>query len=406
MAWIRQIPPARAGGRLAGVYREIRSEVPRVPNLMQVFSLRPETMEGLYRSWLSSMWNGSVDRQTRELMAMAVARSARCDYCVDSHLVFLQACGMDRDQAFAIERDSAATEDLPEPVRVAMELASRLTSDPRNLCDEDLQALRRCWPVLEQRVELISVAAGFNCITRVANALGVDQEIPLSVRRFEAGRRGAISLLSRLTAVSVDMDYKPVPARPPEENLRALDFLFFSQLGFASLPPGFTVLQHCPEMFDGQLRLMEKAVAVIPRDRWMRLGLVIGKLTGCDYFSENCAAWLEQRGVDTADVVASAEGAQSSLADTEKCCLRFARDLTLHSHTMDESRVRGLRAAGLSDGAILDLAFVSGVFNGMVRHVAALAIEERVADEPGSLVESAAASGHLNGNAPAGDDLP
>jgi len=391
---------------LAGVYREIRSEVPRVPNLMQVFSLRPETMEGLYRSWLSSMWNGSVDRQTRELMAMAVARSARCDYCVDSHLVFLQACGMDRDQAFAIERDSAATEDLPEPVRVAMELASRLTSDPRNLCDEDLQALRRCWPVLEQRVELISVAAGFNCITRVANALGVDQEIPLSVRRFEAGRRGAISLLSRITAVSVDMDYKAVPARPPEENLRALDFLFFSQLGFASLPPGFTVLQHCPEMFDGQLRLMEKAVAVMPRDRWMRLGLVIGKLTGCDYFSENCAAWLEQRGVDTADVVASAEGAQSSLADAEKCCLRFARDLTLHSHTMDESRVRGLRAAGLSDGAILDLAFVSGVFNGMVRHVAALGVEERLADEPGSLVEIAAASGHLNGNAPAVDDLP
>jgi len=391
---------------LAGVYREIRNEVPRVPNLMQVFSLRPETMEGLYRSWLSSMWNGSVDRQTRELMAMAVARSARCDYCVDSHLVFLQVCGMDRDQAFAIERDSAAVGELPEAVCVAMELASRLTSDPRNLRDEDLQDLRKCWPAIEQRVELISVAAGFNCITRVANALGVDQEIPLSVRRFEAGRRGAISLLSRLTAVSVDMDYKPVPARPPEENLRALDFLFLSQLGFASLPPGFTVLQHCPEMFDGQLRLMEKAVAVMPRDRWMRLGLVIGKLTGCDYFSENCTAWLEQRGVDTADVVAAAEGAQSSLPDAEKCCLRFARDLTLHSHTMDESRVRGLRVAGLSDGAILDLAFVSGVFNGMVRHVAALAVEERTAGGPGSPVEHDAASGHLNGNAPAGDDLP
>lgn len=406
MAWIRHIPPARAGGRLAGVYREIRSEVARVPNLMQVFSLRPETMEGLYRSWLSSMWNGSVDRQTRELMAIAVARSARCDYCVDSHLVFLQACGMDREQAFAIESDSAAIEDLPEAVRVAMELASRLTSDPRKMNDEDLQRLREYWPVLEERVELISVAAGFNCITRVANALGVDQEIPLSVRRFEAGRRGAISLLSRLTAVSMDMGSKPVPARPPEENLRALNFLFLSQLGFASLPPGFTVLQHCPEMFDGQLRLMEKAVAVMPRDRWMRLGLVIGKLTGCDYFSENCAAWLEQRGVDTADVVAAAEGAQSSLADAEKCCLRFARDLTLHSHTMDESRVRGLRGAGFSDGAILDLAFVSGVFNGMVRHVAALAVEESVADEPGSVAKSNGVSGHLNGNAPSGDDLP
>mgnify|MGYP002392560533 CR=1 FL=1 len=47
MAYIRHIPPSEACGRLAHVYREIRAEVPRVPNLIQVFSLRPETWGAL-----------------------------------------------------------------------------------------------------------------------------------------------------------------------------------------------------------------------------------------------------------------------------------------------------------------------------------------------------------------------
>ena len=56
VAYIRHSPPAQAGGRLAQVYREIRGEVPRVPHLMQVFSLRPEAMERIYRPWIAIMW--------------------------------------------------------------------------------------------------------------------------------------------------------------------------------------------------------------------------------------------------------------------------------------------------------------------------------------------------------------
>ena len=73
VAFIRHIPPSEARGRLAHVYREIRSDVPRVPNLMQVFSLRPETMTGIYRSWLSSMWIVRVPRRSKELLAVAVS---------------------------------------------------------------------------------------------------------------------------------------------------------------------------------------------------------------------------------------------------------------------------------------------------------------------------------------------
>jgi len=234
-----------------------------------------------------------------------------------------------------------------------------------------VHALADAWPDVEERAQLLSVIASHNVIARIANALGVALEIPSTLRRFETGRRSAITLLSRLTALSIDLGEKPLPARTPEENRQALLRLFRSQLGFPD-PPDFSMLEVCPEIFDGQLRVIEKAVAVVPRDRLMRIGLVVGRLTGCDYFSANCAAWLRQRGVEASDVIAASEGARSSLSEAEECCLRFTRDLTLHSHTIRESRIQELRRLGLSDGAILDLAYVGGVFNGVVRYVRTL----------------------------------
>lgn len=378
MAYIRHIPPSRAGGRLAHVYREIRNEVPRVPNLMQVFSLRPETMEGIYRSWLSCMWNGRLPRQTKELLAVAVSQAAHCRYCADAHMVFLQAAGMDHTKAFEIERLLGQSKSLSHELRVAVEYAQKITTDPRALSAADKAQLAAAWPQLDLRVELVAVIASFNGIARVANALGVSLEIPVALRRFEAGRRGAITLLSRLTAMSVDMGEKTVPARTPEENKAGLEHLFLSHLGFPACPPGFDNLQLCPDLFDGQLRLIEKAVAVLPRDRWMFLGLVVGRLSGCDYLSANCGDWLSKRSVSAATVIAASEGGGSSLSDAEECCLRFARDLTLHSHTIGEERIRELRKVGLSDGAILDLAFVAGIFNGMSRFVLSLGDEEQV----------------------------
>jgi len=95
---------------------------------------------------------------------------------------------------------------------------------------------------------------------------------------------------------------------------------------------------------------------------------------------ENCGRWLSQRGIDATTVIAASEGVSSMLPEVEDACLRFTRDITLHSHTIGEDRIRELRRLGLSDGAILDLAYVGGVLNGVVQLVRVLTpLEERVA---------------------------
>ncbi|MEE8311931.1 MAG: carboxymuconolactone decarboxylase family protein [Candidatus Binatia bacterium] len=388
MAHIRHIPPSRAAGRLAQVYKEIRAEVPRVPNLIQVFSLRPETMVCMYRGWMATMCGGTLPRQTKELIALATARAGKCEYGVDSHLVLLQATGMDRTRAFDVERNLADADDLSDRERVALRFAARVSDDPRSLSDDDLQLLSAAWPDPEERVQIVSVIAAENVAFRVANALGVTLEIPAPLRKFDAGRRGAITFLSRLTALSADFGERPIPARTPEDNRRGMVRLFRSQLGLQDPPFNWDLFDACPEVFDGQLRVIEKSVAVVPCDRWMRIGLVVGRLTGSDYYAQNCAEWLARRGVEAHDVIAASEGAGSSLPDAEECCLRFTRDLTLHSHTIDAGRIDELRRKGFSDGAILDLTYVGAVFNGIVRYLRMSSAVEAVAPAPESPVVS------------------
>jgi uncharacterized peroxidase-related enzyme len=372
MAYIRHIPPASADGRLAQVYREIRLEIPRVPTLMQVFSLRPETLMGVYRSWLSMMWAGAVPRQSKELAAVVVSKAARCRYCLDAHMVFLLAAGMSEADGYDVERRLGEAECLDDRDRILVQFASKISSDPRSLTTADRLLLAKEWPDREERVELLATIAAFNGVVRIANALGVPPEIPNLIGRFERGRRGVLLMLSRLTALSVDLNTRALPARPPEENREHLEELFLGRLGFASLPPGFDQLEHCPELLDGQLQAMDAGISVIPRDRWMRIGLVVGRLSGCDYFSTATAEWLAQRGESPADVVAASEGSPSSLSDQESAALRFVRDLTLHSHTLVQERVSELRALGMSDGAVLDLTYVASMFNSMTRLVLAL----------------------------------
>ncbi len=394
MAYIRHIPPSQAGGRLAHVYSVIRKEVPRVPNLMQVFSLRPETMEWLYRSWISCMWNGSIRRADKELLAVVVSKAARSEYCADAHMVFMQAAGVDRNRAFELEERLGDCDSLDPAMRVAARFASKITKNPRSVTNADRAELARAWPEPGDLAQICAVIGSFNCIARVANALGVHPEIPVGLRGFELGRRSAIALLSRLTLMSVDFGEKPVSADTPEENHRALEHLFVAQLGFPDTPPQFRLLKETPDIANGHLRLIEKSFVVVPRDRWMRIGLVVGRLAGCEYFAANCAAWLAERRVEAADVIAASEGVQTSLPEAEGCCLRFARDLTLYSHKIGKDRIQELRAVGLSDGAILDLAFVAGVFNAMTRF--ALCIGDHKVQGSGSYASGARAAAALS----------
>jgi hypothetical protein len=83
MAYINTIPPNRANGETAEVYKymaEVGGLDKVVAKIVQVFSLRPRSMRRMIRNWELGMWIGNEPRQTREMVGAAVSRLNNCYY--------------------------------------------------------------------------------------------------------------------------------------------------------------------------------------------------------------------------------------------------------------------------------------------------------------------------------------
>lgn len=82
MAYIRTIPPNKARGRLAEAYQEAYTIMGnrRVPKVIQVASLRPNSLIRINRIYELSMWMTDLPRENVEFTAAAVSRLNQCRY--------------------------------------------------------------------------------------------------------------------------------------------------------------------------------------------------------------------------------------------------------------------------------------------------------------------------------------
>lgn len=107
------------------------------------------------------------------------------------------------------------------------------------------------------------------------------------------------------------------------------------------------------------------------------VAVTVSRLNGCAYCLHHHAAGLERllAPVRRSDAPAIRDGDESVLTDRERAMVRYATALTSAPTAMREADVEALRAAGLDDRAILDLAQVVGYFNYVNRIVVGLGVE-------------------------------
>jgi len=81
MAWIKQIAPAEATGRLKRIYDRAKSRGGRVFGIVRVQSQNPETLEASMGLYMATMHAKSpVPRSLREMIATVVSRANNCHY--------------------------------------------------------------------------------------------------------------------------------------------------------------------------------------------------------------------------------------------------------------------------------------------------------------------------------------
>jgi uncharacterized peroxidase-related enzyme len=169
------VPEAAATGETAELYDEIRDHfgLGFVPDVFQLTSARPSFQRVFWDGYQSMFSEGSLSRETKELIAAFVARDAGCRYCVDAHLLLLELVG-GSPEVIAAAR-VATVEDLPvEPrVRALLRVVQRIDTEAYKITEADFGALREVGWNDDELLEAVWTACLFNGIVRLVDTFGL-----------------------------------------------------------------------------------------------------------------------------------------------------------------------------------------------------------------------------------------
>ena len=177
MPRISTIPPEQAGGELAEAYRRVvDAGFPAVPTVFQVASLRADIVANLAEGYRVMFAAGRLPRTTKEAIATWVSVLNQCPYCTEAHALSLQVTGASPEQVAAAREGDAEAFSDDAAVRAFLPLAEKITRHAHRVTDEDVEALRRAGWDDEQILEAVHVAAAFNLMNRLADALGLSED--------------------------------------------------------------------------------------------------------------------------------------------------------------------------------------------------------------------------------------
>lgn len=154
--------PAAAKPLLEAVNKQLGS----VPNLFRVVANSPAALEG-YLGLSGALGKGSLPAATRERIALAVAETNGCDYCLAAHS-FLGKKFAKLDEAEILANRSGHSGD--SKADAAVQFAVAVTTARAHVSDHDLRAVKLAGYDDAQVVEIILHVA-LNTLTNYVNTV-------------------------------------------------------------------------------------------------------------------------------------------------------------------------------------------------------------------------------------------
>jgi alkylhydroperoxidase family enzyme len=255
-----------------------------------------------------------------------------------------------------LENDPQAAPVAPD-LKAFIALAVKVTARPQDVTPEDVKAAFSAAHSPRQYFDAVGVMIAFNFITRVANALGVEPEIPGWMRRFEPLRQLGLRAMGLFFRFFVDLDRKEVNGPTPSEHLAALRTLF-AALGLEGLPAWVERLSFAPPLLAALREFLE---ALVRRDAATG---TIG-LDANQFMAIGRTVLQSIPNAETLKILTdNQEPAHGAEMDAKRTTLitRFANDVALRSWTLTRERIDELRAANLDDAEILDVVVTTGLW--------------------------------------------
>ena len=104
---VQRVDPDPATGAIRKLFAEMVTKFAFVPNLFRVLANAPAALEGLM-GLSAALAHGALDEKTREQLALAIAESNLCAYCLNEHTALAAKIGLSQAEIGDAIRASAA----------------------------------------------------------------------------------------------------------------------------------------------------------------------------------------------------------------------------------------------------------------------------------------------------------
>ncbi len=137
MSRLNLIDPHQAEGKQKELLDGVQKKLGMTPNLVRVFANSPAVLQG-YLGLNEGLGEGALDAKVSEQIALTVAETNGCQYCLAAHSTVGKMLGLNRDEI--LDARQAVSSD--GRVEAALQFAKSVVEKSGWVSDEDLEKVR------------------------------------------------------------------------------------------------------------------------------------------------------------------------------------------------------------------------------------------------------------------------
>jgi uncharacterized peroxidase-related enzyme len=165
MQRINAIDPQTATGTAKTLLDGVQRKLSFVPNLMRTLAVSPATLDA-YLSFNDRLSHGILSPKLREELALTIAHSNSCEYCLAAHTAIGGMLGLTPSQL-----EAAYTADSTDPrIAAALHFAQQVVQNQGHVSDEDVAEVRQAGYGDAEIAEIVGHVA-LNVLTNYFNTV-------------------------------------------------------------------------------------------------------------------------------------------------------------------------------------------------------------------------------------------
>ncbi len=137
MSRLPLVDPSQAQGKTHELFTAVKSQMGRVPNLIKVMANSPAVLEG-YLGFSGGLAHGTLDPNIRERIAIEVAESNGCGYCLAAHNLLGKLAGLDEEERQANRRGHSHD----PKANAALKFARTLVEKRGGVAEQEVQQVK------------------------------------------------------------------------------------------------------------------------------------------------------------------------------------------------------------------------------------------------------------------------